>query len=398
MTKFDEIRKDGRLLYEYVRGSHLYGLNTPQSDVDTSGVYICRPDDLLGIFGYEPQVSDARHDNTWFEIGELIRLVMKSNPTMLEALFVPEDKIIGEVSPIMRLVLENRDRFISKQCFNPFYGYAKSQIEKARGLNKKIVNPVTERLTPYDFIYTFRGQGSTKLRDWLRDRGLNDRFCGLVNIPNMHDMYGVYYDFGAHAASLDSWKEDNSFIQFAGEYFGDATTEETIARISGLSPIGYRGILDADSASNEPRLSSIEDKNTRPICFVSYNQTGYTTHCRQYKEYQEWVKMRNPVRYESNLDKNYDSKNMMHCFRLMHMAQEIARGEGVILNRTWDHDFLMDVRNHRYEYDEIINMLDAEKEKMEELMATSTIQEKVDTDFANQLLLEIRRMQFLSKK
>lgn len=397
MTKFDLIRQEGRLLYEYIRGSHLYGLNTPQSDVDTSGVYICRPDDLLGIYGYEAQVSDARHDNTWFEIGELIRLVMKSNPTMLEALFVPEDKIIGEVRPIMRLVLENRDKFISKQCFNPFYGYAKSQIEKARGLNKKIVNPVTEHLTPYDFIYTFRGQGSTKLRDWIRDRGLKDRFCGLVNIPNMHDMYGVYYDYGAHAASVESWFEDKAFIQFSEEYFGDSTPEKTVERISRLSPIGYHGILDADSASNEPRLSSIEDKDTRPICFVSYNQTGYTTHCRQYKEYQEWVKMRNPVRYESNLDKNYDSKNMMHCFRLMHMAQEIASGEGIILNRTWDHDFLMDVRDHKFEYNQIIDMLDAEKEKMESLMAASTIQEKVDAEFANDLLLEIRHMQFSVK-
>ena len=27
MTEFDIIRNDGRLLYEYIRGSHLYGLN-----------------------------------------------------------------------------------------------------------------------------------------------------------------------------------------------------------------------------------------------------------------------------------------------------------------------------------------------------------------------------------
>lgn len=50
----------------------------------------------------------------------------------------------------------------------------------------------------------------------------------------------------------------------------------------------------------------------------------------------------NPKRYESNLDKNYDSKNMMHCFRLMHMAGEIAEGKGMILQRTWDRQFLMD--------------------------------------------------------
>lgn len=44
MTEFDIIRNDGRLLYEYIRGSHLYGLNNEDSDVDTSGVFICTKD------------------------------------------------------------------------------------------------------------------------------------------------------------------------------------------------------------------------------------------------------------------------------------------------------------------------------------------------------------------
>lgn len=42
MTNFDIIRNDRRLLYEYIRGSHLYGLNNELSDVDTSGVYYAR--------------------------------------------------------------------------------------------------------------------------------------------------------------------------------------------------------------------------------------------------------------------------------------------------------------------------------------------------------------------
>ena len=167
MTPFDNIRHDGRLLYEYVRGSHLFGLNNEHSDIDTCGVFVCSRDELLGCFGYKPQVTDERHDNTWFEVGELVKLLLKSNPTALESLFVPKDKVIGDIHPIMQMVIDCRDQFVSKQCFNPFFGYAKAQIEKARGLNKKIVNPVTERLTPYDFIYTFKGQGSTKFRNFL---------------------------------------------------------------------------------------------------------------------------------------------------------------------------------------------------------------------------------------
>lgn len=394
MTEFDVIRNDGRLLYEYIRGSHLYGLNNEDSDVDTSGVFVCTRDELFGCFGYKPQVTDSRHDNTWFEIGELIRLLLKSNPTVMESLFVPKDKVLGQIHPLMQMVIDNREQFISKQCFNPFFGYAKSQIEKARGLNKKIVNPITERLTPYDFIYTFKGQGSTKFRDWLANRGLHQECCGLVNVPNMHDIYGVYYDFGAHIAAYTDWKNDSLFLTYACEYNKDKNIEETKSRLSGIAPIGYRGVINVDVDGNELRLSSIDDKNTRPICFISYNQSGYSSHCRLYAEYQTWVKERNPKRYESNLDKNYDSKNMMHCFRLMHMAGEIAEGKGMILQRTWDRQFLMDVRNHKFEYEEIIERLEEEKERMNQLMEQSTIREQIDTDFVNQLMIDIRKKQF----
>ena len=394
MNNFDVIRQDGRLLYEYIRGSHLYGLNNEDSDIDTSGVYVCTRDELFGCFGYKPQVTDSRHDNTWYEIGELVRLLLKSNPTVLESLFVPKDKVIGDIHPLMQMVIDNRNQFISKQCFNPFFGYAKSQIEKARGLNKKIVNPVTERLSPYDFIYTFKGQGSTKFSDWLDNRSLHQEFCGLVNVPNMHDIYGVYYDFGAHTAAFPDWRSDDKFLSFCQDYYSERDRITVIERLSQVVPIGYRGVIKKDAKADEIRLSSIDDKHTRPMCFISYNQSGYSTHCRQYSEYQEWVSNRNPKRYESNLDKNYDSKNMMHCFRLMHMAAEIAEGRGVILQRTEDRQFLMDVRNHKFEYEEIIEMLERDKERMNQLMELSIIREKIDTDFVNDLMIEIRKQQF----
>ena len=395
MTNFEIIRNDGRLLYEYIRGSHLYGLNNEYSDVDTSGVYVCTQEELFGCYGYKPQVSDARHDNTWFEIGELVRLLLKSNPTVMECLFVPAAKIIGPVHPLMQLLLDHRDLFISKQCFNPFYGYAKSQIEKARGLNKKIVNPVTERLSPFDFIYTFKGQGSTKFSDWLSNRGLHQEFCGLVNVPNMHDIYGVYYDFGAHISANNNWKYNMPFLTYACDFLGNENIKETTSLLSTMALIGYRGVISPDADGNELRLSSVEDKHARPICFISYNQSSYSAHCRQYTEYQTWIKERNPKRYESNLNKNYDSKNMMHCFRLMHMAAEIAEGKGMILERTWDRQFLMDVRNHKFEYEKIIELLEEDKQRMNRLMEQSTIREKIDIDLVNELMIEIRKRQLL---
>lgn len=130
-----------------------------------------------------------------------------------------------------------------------------------------------------------------------------------------------------------------------------------------------------------------------PFCYISYNVDGFQDHCRRYKEYKEWEQNRNPVRYESNLNKNYDAKNMMHSFRLIHMAKEIASGKGMNLYRTEDHDFLMNIRNHKYEYDELIKLADKEKEEMYEIMKHSTIPDSVDENKLNEILFNLRMMQ-----
>ena len=394
MNNFETIRNDGRLLYEYIRGSHLYGLNTPDSDVDTSGVFISTKEQLLGCFGYKPQVSDTRHDTTWFEVGELVRLLLKSNPTVLESLFVPEDKILVKPSPLLADLFANKNEFITKQCFNPFIGYDIDQIKKARGLNKKITNPVYERLTPFDFAYTFYKQGSTKISDWLETRGLNKDFCGLVHIPNMHDTYGVYYDWGAHFEA-NNIKTFDDFISknirsanFAMDFYGAMFCENWFEENKDVKH--YRGMCLENST--DMRGSSVS-KGEKPIVYMVYNESGYKDHCRKYKEYKEWEKNRNPKRYESNLDKNYDSKNLCHTMRLVHMGYEIATGQGIILDRekAGDKEFLMNIRNHKYEYDELMEIVEADKVKLDKAIANSTIKEKIDTDLVNDVLINIRK-------
>ena len=103
--------------------------------------------------------------------------------------------------------------------------------------------------------------------------------------------------------------------------------------------------------------------------------------------------MRNPVRYESNLHKTYDSKNLCHCFRLMHMAKEILSEGKFHLERTWDREFLMNVRNHKYEYEELIDKLEEEKNEMEEIYQNSKLPEHIDPNILNEILINIRKMQ-----
>ena len=419
-TNFDLIKNEGRVLYHVLRGSHAYNLATETSDEDYSAVYLCNPKELLGLgFDYKDQVSDAKHDNTWFEVGCYLKLLLKSNPTVMEYLFVPERCIVSDIHPMFIPILENRKEFLSKQLFNPLFGYAKQQLNKCRGYNKMCnweKDKIT-RKTPFDFCYTFKNQGSTKMLNWLENNGLKQKYCGLVNTPNMHDVYSVFYDWGNHFENENITFDDlnNAYLCFYGnenmvalahfivKFYNLEVKDDLDATLKNLEiwfgkqkPIGYKGIMGEDGASNEVRLSSVE-KDVEPICHMSYNETGYTKHCVDYKNYQTWLKERNPIRFESNLNHNYDAKNVSHMVRLIHMGLELAQdGSTLNVERTWDRDFILKVKNHGFEFDEIMAYVEEKTAEFNKAIETSTLKEKIDVDFVNDLLIDIRKQQLKS--
>lgn len=400
-----DLRDRGWIAYEYVRGSHAYGLNVETSDKDVGGVFIIPQDYLMGLrSNYIEQVADETNDTVFYEFGRWVELLLKSNPTALESLFIPKHCIIGEVHPMIQHIIDNRDMFLSKECFKTLFGYAKSQIYKARGLNKKIVNPVTERKTVLDFCYVPYNQGSTNVDKWLQLNGLKQKYCALVPLPNMHNTYGLYYDFGTHIIceygtdlrneneinklserlqdESQLTKEDKLFIQSLEKYCEYESIYEVI-------PSGYHGIVSENGESNDVRSESIP-KGKQPIIIMSYNKDGYTSHCKDYREYQEWVKKRNPIRYESNLGKNYDGKNMSHCMRLIRMGKELALGQGFNVERTHDRDYLLLIKNHGVEYDDIIAQAVKEQEEMDAAAEISMLPDIPNMDEINQLLIEAR--------
>ena len=403
---FKDIEERGLLLYRYIRGSQAYGTNTPDSDQDEGGIFIAPQEWIEGLgFDYSEEISDEKHDTVWWELGKFMRLICTSNPTVLEALFIPDDKVLYE-HPIMTEIKKHRDMFVTKACFKPFGGYATSQIAKAQGQNKKIhwdINEMT-RKTPLDFCFTFKGQGSQNIQDWLTENGLDQKYCGLVNIPNMKDIYGLYYDFAAYIFFEKPDIDTQHKILHSGGLIKDFETCVKIeSRIWNKDFFGYSGIVHPDGTSNQIRLSSIP-KYEVPLCFMSYNQNGYETHCKKYREYVEWKEKRNKARYENNLEglekdkeKFYDSKNMLHCFRLLSMCIEVAEGKGLLVDRTnIDRDFLMDVRNRKYTYPELMEKLLDLKAKMDSAIEKSNIKDAIDVEFVNNLLLDCRK-QFREK-
>ncbi len=349
-----QLRTNGALLFECISGSHAYGLAHAHSDVDKRGVFVLPRPQFYGLRPTE-QVNDANNDETYYELRKFGHLLAKNNPNLLEILLSPEDCIQYRHPLFLRFRPAD---FISRLCEGSFAGYALSQIKKARGLNKKISHPVDrQRKSVLDFCYVNRGMGAQALTSFLAQRDWEQMHCGLVRIQHMPDYYALFYD-----------------------------------------PEGaYSGVMSSPRA-DEVTLSSVP-KGASPVAYLYFNRGAYSTYCKDYRQYWEWVEKRNEHRYQNTLEhgKNYDAKNMMHTFRLLHLAEEIARTGRFELRRTRDVDFLWRIRRGAFEYEELVRLAEEKIATIRDLFAHSDLPERPDPELVDTLLYEVRR-DFYGKK
>jgi len=137
----EDLKEKGLIILECLSGSKAYGLDTPESDTDIKGVFILPKHMYYGL-NYIPQVSNSTNDIVYYELGRFIELLSVNNPNILELLYTPESAILYK-HPILNQL--KSEWVLSKRCEKTFGNFALSQIKKARGLNKKIVNPVDKK-------------------------------------------------------------------------------------------------------------------------------------------------------------------------------------------------------------------------------------------------------------
>ncbi|TXG80053.1 MAG: nucleotidyltransferase [Spirochaetes bacterium] len=375
--------ENGLILFETVVGSQAYGTQTPTSDIDKKFVYILPMDNILGT-GYVPQIEVTKDYMGW-EIRRFLELLGTNNPTVLELLNSPEDCIVSK-HELFDLVIAHKDDFITKICKDSFGGYARQQIKKAKGLDKK-QNWEKDKVTRkdvLDFVYVIEGEKSIPWKAWNSGK-YDEKFCGVVNVPNARDVYALYYDRIAEMCHGVKYSESKR------EYY-----KNILKKAGRPMGFGYKGIVKtgegANAAeSNQLRLSSIP-KGEKAICNIIYNKDGYTMHCKDYKEYQEWLENRNEARYVETQEhgQRIDSKNMMHCMRLIRMAQEIGRGEGIIVRRP-DAQELLSIRRGEVDLEQLIEMADEAIAEMDEIFKKSVLPNKVHEGLVDALLVMIRR-------
>ena len=238
------------------------------------------------------------------------------------------------------------------------------------------INKVSTRKTPLEFCYVSIGSGKTMRLDlWLKKNGLKECYCGLVKLPNYFEGYALFYDWGADVELDDS------------KY--SLLTKLQVHKPQNI--IGYRGILSpSDPNTTMLRLSSIP-KEEIELCTFQFGMNAFSQHCNEFKNYNKWVKKRNNERYQLNKGYNFDSKNMTHTVRLLTQSLEIVQGKGLILNRKGiDREFLLNIKNHKISYDEIIKYSENLIKQLENEIPKSNLPEKIDKNFIEELILEMR--------
>jgi hypothetical protein len=80
---------------------------------------------------------------------------------------------------------------------------------------------------------------------------------------------------------------------------------------------------------------------------------------------------------------------MMHTFRLLNMAEEIALYQQVIVKRD-DRDFLLKIRSGTFEFDELMKMVEDKMECVRETYEESALPDQPERNKAESILIEIR--------
>jgi len=178
-------------ILKVVNGSHLYGLNHEDSDLDYVGVFVEPPSTVfsLGHCDSRPLHNRGHHDRNGpgsedgiaYSVRKFFSLAMQGNPSILACLFAPTSKV-EFATELGWLILKQRNLFVSSQAGPRFKGYLHSQYLRLTG-ERNDHTPVRPEITEkygYDTKYAMHIvrlglQGCEFLRD------------GMVTLPMPED-------------------------------------------------------------------------------------------------------------------------------------------------------------------------------------------------------------------
>jgi predicted nucleotidyltransferase len=199
-----------------IGGSTAYGTQTPTSDVDLRGIFIGGEQHYFGLSNIE-QVEVTRADGSgekdvMMELRKFVNLALANNPNILEQLFLlPEHNLF--VTEEFKMLLDNRQLFLSKKAKHSYSGYAFSQLKRIQGHYNWLTNPPKEPVRANYLVTRYKNKHTGKVipeGDYLKKK---ERINAISNSSNGESVR-FFEDLANwepfEDVDKDAWNEVNS--------------------------------------------------------------------------------------------------------------------------------------------------------------------------------------------
>ena len=141
-SEYDFLREDKNLgdniILLTLGGSHAYGTNNENSDLDVRGCALNSKMQILTNENFEQFVNEAT-DTTIYSFNKLISLLSNCNPNTIEMLGNKSEHYLY-VSEIGKELIDNAHLFLSKRAVYSFGGYATAQLRRLDNKAVRLVN------------------------------------------------------------------------------------------------------------------------------------------------------------------------------------------------------------------------------------------------------------------
>ena len=315
-----------KLLVNMVHGSHLYGLNTENSDMDYKGIYLPELDEvLLGTYVKEFRQSTGNSytkntkddiDNVIYSLPKFLKMACDGDTVAMDMLHCDNPLV---TSPEWEFIRENRHRFYTKDM-KAFIGYAKKQAAK----------------------YGIKGSRLAAIEDTMR-------FLEKYNKPN----------YTLNHRSIESGLQDLS-----------------------VSHPKYIKILEGFEKNGKHI-----DKQVFELCGSKFDMSCTSSYVYEqvslkFEKYGDRAK-------QAKENKGIDWKALSHALRAAYQLEEIYL-TGDLKYPLKDRTFLLEVKKGLHDYTTVVApALEKIIDDLEELSSKSNYPENVDKEFWDNFLLSI---------
>lgn len=335
---FSNIDKDigwikNKTMFLTIHGSIAYGLNTPESDIDVRGICSVPKEYLFGFNKkFDQYITLEPIDCTIFNIKKFFNLTSQGNPNTLELLFTePEHHIY--VDSLGKILLENRDLFLSKQLKERYIGYSKAQAHRIRQHRSWLLNPILIMPTRKDF-------------------GLSEK------IQINKDQFDIIKYL--ISKKLETWKPDF-------EPFSDSQRIYLQNKISDI--LSEIQIFSDEKWEAAARSIGLNDN----LISIIKKEKEFENKIEEYKNYQKWKSNRNPKRAELESKYGFDLKHATQLVRLLKLGKEILETGKVQVKRIDDREELMSIKTGAWKYEDLIAYADKIENEVKEVYKKSKL-------------------------